>query len=98
MQDISSVGVAIIIGLVYSWMLTLGILAIVPILLGAMLIQMKMLGGIAKHGHAALEDASKVTISPDFGLFVEKLYYNYNSIINNIIICYNYTITTFTSS
>ena len=59
-QDISCVGAALVIGFVFSWMLTFGILAFIPFVLGAALVQMKMLGGMAKRGHAALEDASKV--------------------------------------
>ena len=60
LQDTASVGTCIIIGFIYSWRFTLGILAFIPLLLGAGFLQMKMLGGMAKQGHAALEDASKV--------------------------------------
>ena len=60
LQDSASIDTAVIIGFIFSWPFTLGILAFIPLLLGMAFLQMKMIGGMAKHGHAALEDASKV--------------------------------------
>ena len=61
-MTISSIGTGIIIGFIYSWKLTLGILAFVPFILAAGVLQMKMLGGYTKEGNEALESAGKVCL------------------------------------
>lgn len=59
-QAISSIGVGIIIGFIYSWKLTLLILCCLPLLvLGAML-EMKMAKGFSGKNDADLEEAGKV--------------------------------------
>ncbi len=59
-STLASIGTGIIIGFIYSWKLTLGILAFVPFILAAGVLQMKMLGGFTKEGQEALENAGKV--------------------------------------
>ena len=60
MSTVSSIGTGVIIGFIFSWKLTLGILAFVPFILAAGVLQMKMLGGYTKEGNEALEHAGKV--------------------------------------
>ena len=61
-QSLSSVGTGLVIGFVYSWQLTLGILAFVPFISIAGFIQMKLLGGYSQESQEALESAGKVDL------------------------------------
>ena len=63
-STVSSIGTGVIIGFIFSWKLTLGILAFVPFILAAGVLQMKMLGGYTKEGNEALEHAGKVCYIP----------------------------------
>ena len=65
-QSIASVGVGIIIGFIYSWKLALGILAFVPFIGVAGLLQMKLMQGYSADGREALEGAGKVMSTKDF--------------------------------
>lgn len=56
----ASVGTGVIIGFVYSWKLTLVILGFIPFIIGAGLLQMKVIQGFSGEGQKALEGAGKV--------------------------------------
>ena len=61
-QSLSSIGVGIVIGFIFSWKLTLVILIFLPALGIAGFLEVRMIQGYANAGQAVLEDASKVCL------------------------------------
>lgn len=61
-QSLSSLGCGLVIAFIFSWKLTLGILAFVPFIMLAGLLQMKMMGGQAGTNQKSLESAGKIAV------------------------------------
>ena len=61
-QILASVGVGLIIGFVYSWPLTLLIIACVPFIVVAGMLQMKLAKGFSGKNNSALEVSRKVIV------------------------------------
>ena len=62
-QSIASIGTGVIIGFIYSWELTLCVLAFAPFIMVGGMIEMKILAGQTQENAKALEHAGKVTQS-----------------------------------
>ncbi|XP_062600445.1 ATP-dependent translocase ABCB1-like isoform X1 [Saccostrea cucullata] len=59
LQNLANIGTGIIIGFVYGWQLTLVILAFIPIIGIAGVLQMKLLEGVSGQNKEALEESGK---------------------------------------
>ncbi|CAF3631938.1 unnamed protein product [Rotaria sp. Silwood1] len=62
LQNIANLGVGIILAFIYSWSLTLVMLAFVPFMIVAGFLQMYLLTGFTNNDKKALENAGKVTV------------------------------------
>ena len=60
LQNIAALGVGIIISFVYSWQLTLLILAFVPFMVAGGILQQRLMTGFASKDTEKFEDAGKV--------------------------------------
>ena len=60
LQSLGGIGTGLIIGFIYSWKLTLCVLAFVPFIMAAGMLQMKILAGYSQEGQKALEESGKV--------------------------------------
>lgn len=61
-QSIAALGTGIVIGFIYSWKLTLLILAFMPFIVIAGYINMKVMSGFSGEGQEALEESGKVAV------------------------------------
>ncbi|XP_046555643.1 phosphatidylcholine translocator ABCB4-like [Haliotis rubra] len=61
-MNLANMGSAVVIAFIFSWQLTLVILAFVPFIMASGFIEMKVLAGVAGKNKEALEDAGKVAI------------------------------------
>ena len=59
-QSLASVGTGVVIGFVYSWELTLCVLAFAPFIMIGGMVEMKILAGQTQENAKALEHAGKV--------------------------------------
>jgi ATP-binding cassette subfamily B (MDR/TAP) protein 1 len=59
-QSLASIGVGIIIGLIYSWKLALFIIALAPLFLVAGFLEMQLMKGFSGGDSKAMEEAGKV--------------------------------------
>ena len=60
-QSLASVGTGVAIGFIYSWQLTLCVLAFAPFIMVGGMIEMKILAGQTNENAKALEHAGKVS-------------------------------------
>ena len=65
-QAVSSLGVGIIIGFVYSWKMTLLVLGCMPLLLIGAMLEMRLTKGFSGENNAALDKAGKVRSPKDY--------------------------------
>ncbi len=62
-QAFGSIGIGLMIGFVFSWKLTLGVMAFVPFIAAAGYLQMKIISGYSQEGNTAHEVAGKVSLA-----------------------------------
>jgi ABC-type bacteriocin/lantibiotic exporter with double-glycine peptidase domain len=62
LQNVVTIGVGIFIGFIYSWQLTLLIIAFLPLIVFGAVIQIRLIEKFAKKNNNRLEDAGKVFI------------------------------------
>lgn len=60
LQNFASLGTGVIIGSVYSWQLTLLVIAFIPLIIIGGFLETRLITGFAKRDQKALEDAGKV--------------------------------------
>lgn len=60
LQNFASLGTGVIIGFVYSWQLTLLVIAFIPLIIIGGFLETRLITGFAKRDQKALEDAGKV--------------------------------------
>lgn len=63
LQNFSSLGAGIIISFVYSWQLTLLVLAFVPLMILGGFLETRLITGFAKNDRKDLENAGKISLS-----------------------------------
>ena len=66
LQSLASIGTGVVIGFVFSWKMTLAILAFAPFMLMAGFIQMRVMTGNTNQDKNALEDSGKVSIISEY--------------------------------
>ena len=60
LQNFASLGTGLIIGFVFSWQLTLLVIAFLPLIIVGAFLETRLITGFAQHDQKALEDAGQV--------------------------------------
>jgi ABC-type multidrug transport system fused ATPase/permease subunit len=75
LQNVITVGAGIFIGFIFSWQLTLLIIAFLPLIIFGAFIQIRLIDRFGKNDKGCLEDAGQVFIQKYFIYFLNKIYF-----------------------